>query len=96
MHAASLQRDSGLCARDASTARFLSHPPTTVVIVHLQTHSKELAPTIHGHLVRASVLTAVAMATASHTPMCGIRGHGSWVVLGGLNERSVCHHADFQ
>lgn len=85
MLAASLQRDTGLCARNASTARFLSHPSTTAVIVRLQTHSKELAPTIHGHLARASVLTAVATATASHTPMCGIRGQGSRVVLGGLN-----------
>ncbi len=27
----------------------------------------------------------VAIATASHTHMCGIRGQGSWVVLDGLN-----------
>ncbi len=85
IHAASLQVDTGHRTGDASTARFLSHPSTTVVITRLQTDSKELTPTIHGHLAKASVLTAVAIATASHTHMCGIRGQGSWVVLGGLN-----------
>lgn len=85
IHAASLQIDTGHRTGDASTARFLSHPSTTVVIICLQTDSKELTPTIHGHLAKASVLTAVATATASHTHMCGIRGQGSWVVLGGLN-----------
>lgn len=85
IYAASLQIDTGLCTHDASTARFLSHPPTTIVIIHLQTDSKELTLTIHGPLAQASVLTAVAVAMASHTHMCGIRGQGSWVVLGGLN-----------
>lgn len=58
-------------------------PPPS--LLHLQRDSKELTPTIHGHLAKASVLRAVATATASHTHMCGIGGQGSWVVLAGLN-----------
>lgn len=85
IHAASPQRDTGLWSGNASTVRFPSHISTTAVIIHLQTDSKELTLTIHGHLAKASPLTPVAMATASHTHMCWIRGQGSWVVLGGLN-----------
>lgn len=81
----SAERYRPVCARHASTRRFPSHPSTTAVIMHPQTDSKRLALTIHGHLAKASVLTVVATATASHTHMCGIRGQGSWVVLCGLN-----------
>lgn len=81
-------QSSGRCSLwtgNASTARFLSHISNTVVIIHLQTHSKEFTLTIHGHLARASSLTPFAIATVSHIHMCWIRGQGSWVVLGGLN-----------
>lgn len=77
---------------------FLSHPSTTVVIMHVQTDREESSPWLFTETPSrsSSVLTAVTIVTVSHTHMCGIRGQGSWVVLGGLNGSSVCHHTEFQ
>lgn len=88
-----LQTNAYSLPRDSSTVHpphVSSHPSTTVVFIHQQTHSKGLALAIHGQSAKASDLRVAAIATASHTHMCGIRVQGSWVVLGVLNS-ALCH-----